>query len=158
MTIAQFATDACLKLQQSSEISANPEDNGDHPKGVWSLSPTLALGDKDKVKYQAIGESDRMIARFVKPDKRQERTVRDAFSRRRDPEHSCTGLAPRRACLILHAYRPEQTLRQFTDAAGRPTRANDVAQKAFTRRGAWTVTAKVKVCCCLPATAIWRDA
>jgi len=27
----------------------------------------LALGDVDKAKYQAIGESDRMTLRFVKP-------------------------------------------------------------------------------------------
>jgi predicted methyltransferase len=31
------------------------------------LPPTLALGDEDKAKYAAIGESDRMTLRFVKP-------------------------------------------------------------------------------------------
>jgi predicted methyltransferase len=28
----------------------------------------LTLGDQDKAKYQAIGESDRMTLRFVKPE------------------------------------------------------------------------------------------
>ncbi|MBS0486722.1 MAG: methyltransferase, partial [Proteobacteria bacterium] len=50
-----------------SEINANPKDDHDHPKGVWTLPPTLTLGDKDKDKYLAIGESDRMTLRFVKP-------------------------------------------------------------------------------------------
>ena len=39
----------------------------DHPEGVWTLPPTLALGDKDKAKYVGIGESDRMTLRFRKP-------------------------------------------------------------------------------------------
>jgi predicted methyltransferase len=34
---------------------------------VWTLPPTFALGDKDKDRYAAIGESDRMTLRFVKP-------------------------------------------------------------------------------------------
>ena len=39
----------------------------DHPKGVWTLPPTLRLGDTDRDKYLAIGESDRMTLKFVKP-------------------------------------------------------------------------------------------
>jgi hypothetical protein len=35
---------------------------------VWTLPPTFTLGDTDRAKYQAIGESDRMTLRFVKPD------------------------------------------------------------------------------------------
>ena len=38
-----------------------------HPKGVWTLPPVLRLGDTDKAKYLAIGESDRMTLKFVKP-------------------------------------------------------------------------------------------
>jgi predicted methyltransferase len=34
---------------------------------VWSLPPSLRLGDKDREKYLAIGESDRMTLRFRKP-------------------------------------------------------------------------------------------
>lgn len=65
--VIKFATDAGFKLQESSEINANAKDTRDHAKGVWTLPPTYALGDKDKAKYQAIGESDRMTLRFVKP-------------------------------------------------------------------------------------------
>ncbi len=65
--VVKLATDAGFKLTGESDINANPKDNHDHPKGVWTLPPTLALGDKDKAKYEAIGESDRMTLRFVKP-------------------------------------------------------------------------------------------
>jgi predicted methyltransferase len=34
---------------------------------VWALPPTLANRDEDRAKYLAIGESDRMTLRFVKP-------------------------------------------------------------------------------------------
>lgn len=50
-----------------SEINANPRDSKDYPDGVWTLPPTLLLGDKDRKKYLAIGESDRMTLRFTKP-------------------------------------------------------------------------------------------
>ena len=52
---------------ESSEINANPKDSKDHPEGVWTLPPSLQLGDKDREKYLAIGESDRMTLKFVKP-------------------------------------------------------------------------------------------
>ena len=35
---------------------------------MWTLPPTLAMGEQDKDKYLAIGESDRMTLRFVKPE------------------------------------------------------------------------------------------
>ena len=50
-----------------SEINANPRDSKDYPDGVWTLPPTLQLGEKDREKYLAIGESDRMTLRFTKP-------------------------------------------------------------------------------------------
>ena len=65
--IKAFATNAGLVFEASSEINANPEDSHDHPKGVWTLPPSLRLGDEDKEKYLAIGESDRMTLRFRKP-------------------------------------------------------------------------------------------
>ncbi len=65
--VVKLAVDAGFRLEGSSEINANPEDTHDHPKGVWTLPPTLALGDKDRAKYLAIGESDRMTLKFVKP-------------------------------------------------------------------------------------------
>jgi len=65
--VTKLARAAGFILQASSDVNANPRDTRDYPKGVWTLPPTLALGDKDKAKYQAIGESDRMTLRFVKP-------------------------------------------------------------------------------------------
>ena len=66
--VVKLATAAGFKLDASSEVNANPKDDRDHPKGVWTLPPTLALGATDRAKYLAIGESDRMTLRFVKPD------------------------------------------------------------------------------------------
>jgi len=65
--VKAFATNAGLVFEESSEINANPKDTRDHPKGVWTLPPTLRLKDVDKEKYLAIGESDRMTLRFRKP-------------------------------------------------------------------------------------------
>jgi predicted methyltransferase len=58
---------AGFKLAAKSEINANPKDTKDYPKGVWTLPPTYELKDKDRAKYAAIGESDRMTLKFVKP-------------------------------------------------------------------------------------------
>lgn len=55
-----------FELQARSDINANPKDTKDHPEGVWTLPPVLALGDKDREKYLEIGESDRSTLRFVK--------------------------------------------------------------------------------------------
>lgn len=60
-------TAAGFVLEAKSEINANPNDTTDWPEGVWTLPPTLRLGEKDKAKYLAVGESDRMTLRFVKP-------------------------------------------------------------------------------------------
>lgn len=65
--VIQLATDAGLKLDGKSEVNANPKDSKDYSKGVWTLPPTLRLGEQDKQKYLDIGESDRMTLRFVKP-------------------------------------------------------------------------------------------
>ena len=65
--VIKLATDAGLKLVAKSEINANPKDTKDYPEGVWTLPPTFALKDKDHDKYAAIGESDRMTLKFVKP-------------------------------------------------------------------------------------------
>jgi predicted methyltransferase len=60
---------AGFKLAGKSELNANPKDTKDYAEGVWTLPPTLELGDKDRDKYVAIGESDRMTLKFVKaPD------------------------------------------------------------------------------------------
>lgn len=54
-------------LAARSEINANPADSADHPNGVWSLPPSLRGGDDERDRYLAIGESDRMTLKFVKP-------------------------------------------------------------------------------------------
>lgn len=66
-TVIKLATDAGFQLVEESEINANPKDTKDYEKGVWTLPPSLALGDVDRDKYLAIGESDRMTLKFVKP-------------------------------------------------------------------------------------------
>lgn len=66
-TVIALAEEAGLKLEARSEVNANPADTKDHPEGVWTLPPGYRLGDKDREKYQAIGESDRMTLRFRKP-------------------------------------------------------------------------------------------
>jgi len=62
-----MAEKAGFHLMSKSEINANPKDTKDYPKGVWTLPPTLRMGNVDRNKYLAIGESDRMTLKFVKP-------------------------------------------------------------------------------------------
>lgn len=73
--IIALAAKAGFRLDAQSEINANAKDTKDHPFGVWTLPPTRrgpADGATpppgyDRAKYDAIGESDRMTLRFVKP-------------------------------------------------------------------------------------------
>jgi predicted methyltransferase len=58
-----------FRLEASSQVNANPKDTRDYEQGVWTLPPTYRLGDKDRDKYAAIGESDRFTLKFVKPGK-----------------------------------------------------------------------------------------
>ena len=66
-TVRRLAEAAGFRLDASSEINANPNDTADWPDGVWTLPPALRLKEKDREKYLAIGESDRMTLKFVKP-------------------------------------------------------------------------------------------
>jgi predicted methyltransferase len=69
------AEKAGFKLQARSDLYANPKDDRDHPFGVWTLPPVRrtappgqpANPNFDSSPYDAIGESDRMALRFVKP-------------------------------------------------------------------------------------------
>lgn len=65
----QLAEKAGFKYVGKSEILANPKDTKDWAKGVWTLPPTLALGDQDREKYLAIGEADNFVLKFEKPKK-----------------------------------------------------------------------------------------
>lgn len=67
-TVIRLAEKAGFHLVATNEINANPKDRADWPDGVWTLPPTLKLGQKDRQRYLAIGESDRMTLKFVKPE------------------------------------------------------------------------------------------
>jgi len=71
----QLAKEAGFLLEAASEINANPKDRRDHPFGVWTLPPTRLSAPRgqpprpgfDHAPYDAIGESDRMTLKLVKP-------------------------------------------------------------------------------------------
>jgi predicted methyltransferase len=65
--VIALAQAAGFQLEEKSEINANPKDTKDHPNGVWTLPPANRHDPEDDPKYKAIGESDRMTLRFVKP-------------------------------------------------------------------------------------------
>jgi len=73
--VKQLAMEAGFRFDGASEINANPKDDRHHPFGVWTLPPTrraAPASQPDDAKfdhrpYDAIGESDRMTLRFVKP-------------------------------------------------------------------------------------------
>lgn len=65
--VIQAAELAGFELVASSELNANPADTKNYPKGVYALPPTLAMGQYNKAQYMAIGESDRMTLKFIKP-------------------------------------------------------------------------------------------
>lgn len=65
--VIELANAAGFEFVGGSEINANLLDDTDHPKGVWSLPPTLRGGETGLSEYLAIGESDRMTLKFRKP-------------------------------------------------------------------------------------------
>ncbi|MEM1147165.1 MAG: hypothetical protein AAGA72_08465 [Pseudomonadota bacterium] len=73
--VKALASAAGFEFVEASEINANPADTADHPFGVWTLPPTSRSSDRegntpegfDPEPYKAIGESDRMTLKFVKP-------------------------------------------------------------------------------------------
>jgi predicted methyltransferase len=65
--VKELAKAAGFVFVGASEVNANPKDTKDYPKGVWTLPPILTEGDKDRDRYLAIGESDRMTLKFMKP-------------------------------------------------------------------------------------------
>lgn len=74
--VIEAVQNAGFEFQERSDVNANPLDSADHELGVWTLPPTfrpceeieddLEMADC-RVRYDAIGESDRMTLRFVKP-------------------------------------------------------------------------------------------
>jgi len=67
--VIDHARAAGFELAARSAVNANPRDTKNHPNGVWSLPPTLRGGAVDRERFVAIGESDRMTLRFVKPQR-----------------------------------------------------------------------------------------
>lgn len=65
--VVAAAEKAGFILIGSSDVNANPLDTSKHEKGVWTLPPSLRLGEQDRAKYLAIGESNRMTLKFIKP-------------------------------------------------------------------------------------------
>lgn len=65
--VIKLAVMAGFTLMSKSDMNANPKDSSVHPKGVWTLPPSLRLGDTERERYLGIGESDRMTLKFVKP-------------------------------------------------------------------------------------------
>ena len=63
--VRQLAESVGFKLAGSSEVNANPRD--DHTVNVHMLPPSLEGPASDHKKMRAIGESDRMTLKFVKP-------------------------------------------------------------------------------------------
>ena len=67
-TVRRLAEAAGFRFVGASEVNANPRDTADYPDGVWTLPPSLRRREVDRERYVAIGESDRMTLRFVKPE------------------------------------------------------------------------------------------
>lgn len=73
--VKAMAAAAGFEFAEAGEINANPADTADHPFGVWTLPPVSRTTDRegnspddfDAAIYAAIGESDRMTLKFVKP-------------------------------------------------------------------------------------------
>jgi len=66
-TVHRLAEQAGFRFVAASEVNANSRDTKDHPGGVWSLPPTYRGKDVDRARFEAIGESDRMTLKFIKP-------------------------------------------------------------------------------------------
>jgi predicted methyltransferase len=57
---------AGFELVARSGINDNPKDTKDYEQGVWALPPSYGLGNRDRAKYVAIGQSDRFTLKFRK--------------------------------------------------------------------------------------------
>lgn len=65
-----MAEKAGFRLIAESAINRNPRDTKNHPRGVYSLPPTLAgtlPTTEERQKFLDIGESDRFTLKFIKP-------------------------------------------------------------------------------------------
>lgn len=65
--VIELAESAGFSLVARSEINANVHDTKDYPGGVWELPPTLDVSETERAARVAVGESDRMTLKFMKP-------------------------------------------------------------------------------------------
>jgi len=66
-----LADNAGFELIATSDHNRNPKDDKDHPRGVWSLPPTLSGTlplTRERKKFLEIGESDRFTHKYAKPE------------------------------------------------------------------------------------------
>jgi len=63
-----LAEEVGFSFEGRNDLLLNPKDTADHPQGIWSLPPSLAGGESDKEKYLSIGEANRMVLKFRKPN------------------------------------------------------------------------------------------
>jgi len=63
--LVREAEQAGFRLAAASEVNANAKDPRTIP--VWYLPPSLEQGQRDRDKFEAIGEADNMTLKFVKP-------------------------------------------------------------------------------------------
>ena len=66
-SVIAYASSAGFRFAGESQVNANPRDTHDYPRGVWTLPPSYAEGENGRARYAAIGESDRMTLKFIKP-------------------------------------------------------------------------------------------
>lgn len=65
--VIDAAERAGFTLAARSEVNANPQDDADHPNGVWTLPPGLNVPEGESEEdWRRIGESDRFTLKFVK--------------------------------------------------------------------------------------------
>ncbi len=65
-----IAKRAGFRILAASDHNRNPADDKDHPRGVYSLPPSLSGTRNDpeaRVGFQEIGESDRFTHKYYKP-------------------------------------------------------------------------------------------
>lgn len=67
--VIALAEAAGFEFVASSDVNRNPKDTHDHPNGVWTLAPDLAVPEgAERQQYIDIGESDRLTLKFMKPE------------------------------------------------------------------------------------------
>ena len=67
--VIELARKAGFEFLAKTEINANSKDSKDYPAGAETLPPVLKLQAQNRQHYLAIGQSDSMTIKFIKPTK-----------------------------------------------------------------------------------------